>query len=453
MGEVSVPEDVYWGAGTKRSLDFFAIGEDRFPREFLRAYGQLKKSAAEVNAALGELPGTLASPIAIASAEVRDGALDAHFPLRVWQTGSGTQTHTNVNEVIANRANELAGSERGARSPVHPNDHVNRGQSTNDTFPTAMHLAAMFAWRESLGPALSGLIATLEAKAEAFRDDVKIGRTHLQDATPLTLGQEISGWAAQLRLARDAVRACEPMLLQLAIGGTAVGTGINAHPRFREDVVRALAEETGLPFEPADNTFAALAGHEACAALSGALAVLAGSLIKVANDVRWLASGPRAGLAEIRIPENEPGSSIMPGKVNPTQAEALIMVALRVLGNETTVSVAASQGNFELNVCKPVIAHAVLESLRLLSDAVRSFDEHCVRGLEARKDRLAAGVEASLMLVTALSPHIGYDEAANIAKQAERDGTTLREAALARGSVSPEDFDRWVVPRRMTRPT
>ncbi|NNL87333.1 MAG: class II fumarate hydratase, partial [Myxococcales bacterium] len=344
MGPVEVPAEAYWGAQTQRSLELFAIGDDRFPRNFLRAYGQLKASAAQVNAGLGELSEDVAALIVRAATEVRDGALDEHFPLRVWQTGSGTQTHMNVNEVIANRANTLAGGRSGAKAPVHPNDHVNRGQSTNDTFPTAMHLASMLALREELLPALTRLVERLDAKAREFAPLVKIGRTHLQDATPLTLGQEVGGWAAQLRLSRDAVSACEPQLLQLAIGGTAVGTGLNAHPDFGVEVARALAEATGLPFEAAPNRFAALAGHEAMAALAGALGTLAGSLIKVANDVRWLASGPRAGLGELRLPENEPGSSIMPGKVNPTQCEAMTMVCAQVFGNQTTMSIAGSQG-------------------------------------------------------------------------------------------------------------
>jgi len=383
---------------------------------------------------------------------VIDGRLDEHFPLRVWQTGSGTQTNMNLNEVIANRANELAGGARGEKSPVHPNDHVNRGQSTNDSFPTAMHVSALLALREQLAPALEGILVTLDAKAADYEDVVKVGRTHLQDATPVTLGQEIGGWAAQLRGARRAVEAAEPALCELALGGTAVGTGLNAHPRLGAEVARRLAEETGIPFTSAPDKFAALAGHEAVAALSGALSTLAGSLLKVANDVRWLASGPRCGLGELRIPENEPGSSIMPGKVNPTQAEALVMVCLQVFGCHTTVSVAAGQGNFELNVCKPVLIHNLLQSIGLLADATRSFEVHCLAGLEPNREHLAETVERSLMLVTALAPHIGYDEAARIAKKAHAEGLSLREAALALGSVDEASFDAWVRPEAMLGP-
>jgi fumarate hydratase class II len=358
----------------------------------------------------------------------------------------------NLNEVIANRANEMAGGERGAKEPVHPNDHVNRGQSTNDSFPTAMHVSCALEIRTALSPALDRMLETLDGKAAAYRDVVKIGRTHLQDATPIALGQEIGGWAAQVRNARKTLDAAESGLFDLAIGGTAVGTGLNAHPRFGAEVARRLAEQTGLPFVSAADKFAALAGHEGMAALSGALGTLAGSLLKIANDVRWLASGPRCGLGEIRIPENEPGSSIMPGKVNPTQAEALIMVCLQVFGNHTTVSVAASQGNFELNVCKPVIVYNVLQSIRLLADAVGSFEQHCLRGLEPDRAVLAENVAKSLMLVTALTPHIGYDEAARIAKKAHAENLSLRDAALALGSVTPEQFDAWVRPERMLAP-
>jgi fumarate hydratase class II len=358
----------------------------------------------------------------------------------------------NLNEVIANRANELAGGSRGDKQPVHPNDHVNRGQSTNDTFPTAMHVSAALRLREKLFPALDALLETLDRKAVTYREVVKVGRTHLQDATPVTLGQEIGGWAAQLRLARASVEAAQPALWELAVGGTAVGTGLNTHPQLGEEIARRLAEKTGLPLVSAPNKFAALAGHEAFAALSGALSTLAGSLFKIANDVRWLASGPRCGLGEIRIPENEPGSSIMPGKVNPTQSEALIMVCLQVLGNHTTVSFAASQGSFELNVCKPVIAYNVLQSIELLADASRSFARHCLRGIEPDEQVLADRVERSLMLVTALAPHVGYDEAARIAKKAHEEDITLREAALELGSVSAEQFDAWVQPDEMLGP-
>ena len=452
MGTVQVPESAYWGAQTQRAREHFAIGEERFPPAFIHAYALVKRAAAEANGDLEELSLERAAWIASAAREVVEGDFDAHFPLRVWQTGSGTQTHMNLNEVIANRANELAGGARGEKAPVHPNDHVNRGQSTNDTFPTAMHVSAALRLREALFPALEAVLETLDRKADAHRSVVKIGRTHLQDATPLTLGQEIGGWAAQLRLARACVEAVQPALCELAVGGTAIGTGLNAHPRLGEEVARRLAEKTGIPFVSAANKFSALAGHEALAALSGALSTLAGSLIKIANDVRWLASGPRCGLGELRIPANEPGSSIMPGKVNPTQSEALIMVCLQVLGNHTTVSFAASQGNFELNVCKPVIAYNVLQSIELLADASRSFERHCLRGLGPDEQVLAGSVERSLMLVTALAPHVGYDEATRIAKKAHDENTTLREAALALGSISGEQFDTWVRPDEMLGP-
>ncbi len=451
MGSIEVPAEAYWGAQTERALRHFAIGGDRelVPRALIRAYGVLKQAAAEANAALGELSSERARLIERAARELIDGTLDAHFPLRIWQSGSGTQTHMNVNEVIANRANELAGGARGDKAPVHPNDHVNRGQSTNDTFPTAMHVSAALALQHALEPALADLLATLDRKSDAYRDLIKIGRTHLQDATPLTLGQEIGGWAAQLRLAKVGIDAAQPLLWQLAIGGTAVGTGMNAHPRFAEEVARRLAAKTGIAFAPAPNKFAALAGHEPLAALSGALGTLAGALLKVANDVRWLASGPRCGLGEIRIPANEPGSTIMPGKVNATQAEALVMICLRVFGNHTTVSVAASQGNFELNVCKPLIAQVVLQSIELLADGMRGFEAHCLRGLEPDRDVISSMLERSLMLVTALAPHIGYDAAARIAIKAHAEGSSLREAALALGTISAEQFDMWVDPAKM----
>jgi fumarate hydratase class II len=449
LGPVEVPADAYWGAQTQRSLEHFAIGSEKLPARFVRAYARIKLAAAEANAALGELSDERAGWIARAAQEVIDGRHDDQFPLAVWQTGSGTQTNMNLNEVIANRANELAGAARGAKAPVHPNDHVNRGQSSNDTFPSAMHVGAALELRDALDPALDALLATLDRKAADYRDLVKIGRTHLQDATPLTLGQEIGGWAAQLRTARRALDAVRPLLHELAIGGTAVGTGLNAHPRFGDEVARRLADATGIPFVGAPDKFAALAGHEALAALSGALATLAGSLVKLANDVRWLASGPRCGLGELRIPENEPGSSIMPGKVNPTQAEALIMVGLQVFGNDAAVKFAASQGNLELNVCKPLLIHGVLQSIALLADASRSFDAHCLQGLEADRARIAELVERSLMLVTALAPHIGYDAAAKIARKAHAESTTLREAALALGAVDAADFERWVRAERM----
>jgi fumarate hydratase class II len=452
LGSIQVPADRYWGAQTQRALEHFGIGRERMPVALVRAYGLLKQAAAEVNGSLGELPRDIADLVARTAREVRDGSLDDHFPLGIWQSGSGTQTHMNVNEVIACRANELAGRPRGAKQPVHPNDHVNRGQSTNDTFPTAMHVSASLALARELLPSLDRLATTLDDKAARFAHLIKIGRTHLQDATPLTLGQEIGGWAAQLRLSMEALRATQPRLHQLAIGGTAVGTGLNAHPRFGGEVAAALARETDLPFASAGNRFAALAGHEAMAELSGGLGTLAGSLVKIANDVRWLASGPRCGLGEIRIPENEPGSSIMPGKANPTQAEALVMVCLQVMGNQTTVVFAAGQGNFELNVCKPLIAHAVLQSVSLLARACDAFDAHCARGIEAHEDAIAAAVERSLMLVTALTPHIGYDAAARIARKAHAENLSLREAALAEGIVAAADYDRWVRPEAMLGP-
>lgn len=447
MGSVQVPDEMYWGAQTQRSLAHFAIGEECMPLPLIHAYGLIKQAAAEVNARLGTLDADKAKWIVRAAGEVADGQLDVHFPLRVWQTGSGTQTNMNCNEVIARRANELAGHAAKASDDairIHPNDDVNRSQSTNDTFPTAMHLSTALALRDGLEPALDRLLATLERKRSDFAAVVKIGRTHLQDATPLTLGQEIGGWAEQIRIARRALNACEPLLHELAAGGTAVGTGLNAPAGFGEAIANALAEKTGLPLVTAADKFAALAGHEAMASVSGALSTLAGSLFKVANDVRWLASGPRCGLGELRLPANEPGSSIMPGKVNPTQAEALVMVCLQIFGNHTTVNLAASQGHFELNVCKPVIAYCVLQSVRLLGDAIRSFDTHCLCGIEPNRETLSSMVERSLMLVTALTPHIGYEAAAEIAKQAHDDGCSLREAALASGRVRAADFDRWV---------
>lgn len=452
LGDVEVDAERYWGAQTERSRGFFAIGREVLPPDFIRAYVMLKRVAAEVNARLGELDAEVASAIVDAAREIETGAYDDQFPLRVWQTGSGTQTNMNVNEVIAGRANEVATGTRGGKSPVHPNDHVNRGQSSNDTFPTAMHVATAVALRDRLIPTIDRLLATLDAKAATYRDLVKIGRTHLQDATPLTLGQEIGGWAAQVRSAKAMLEAAAQPLEELAIGGTAVGTGVNAHPRFGSEVAAGLAAETGLAFASAPDKFAALAGHEAMASVSAALGTLAGALFKIANDVRWLASGPRCGLAEIRIPANEPGSSIMPGKVNPTQSEALMMVCLQVFGNHTTVQMAASQGSFELNVCKPVILFSVLQSIELLADAATSFEAHCVRGLEPDRERIAALLDRSLMLVTGLAPHIGYDAAARIARKAHLEGTSLREAALALGAVSEADFDRWTDPDGMLGP-
>lgn len=452
MGEIEVEASRYWGAQTQRSFENFKIAGDRFPRVFIRAYGLVKQSAAEVNGSLGEIPSDVAELIQKAAQEVIEGKLDDHFPLVVWQTGSGTQTNMNVNEVIANRAIELAGGERGSKTPVHPNDHVNRAQSTNDSFPTAMHVATALAVHEELLPAFDQLIATLERKAEDFKDIIKIGRTHLQDATPLTLGQEVGGWAAQLKAAKAGVQATLPHVYALAIGGTAVGTGLNTHKDYAKNVCAALAKKTAIPFESAENKFAALAAHDAMVAISGAFNVAACAFMKVANDVRWLASGPRSGLGELAIPENEPGSSIMPGKVNPTQSEAATMACAQIMGNHVAVTVSGSQGNFELNVYKPVIVHNVLHSARLLADSMRSFEEHCARGIEPRKENIEALLQRSLMLVTALNPHIGYDNAAKIAKKAHKDGTTLLEAALELELLTKEQFAEWVKPEEMVGP-
>ncbi len=452
MGEIEVPADRYWGAQTQRSLENFEIGEIRFPRPLIRAFGLLKKAAAEVNRELGLLPEEKAKWIAAAAQEIVDGKLDAHFPLVVFQTGSGTQTNMNVNEVIANRAIELAGGVLGSKTPVHPNDDVNRSQSSNDTFPTAMSIAAVCEISERLLPEVMKLRDTLDGKAMTYAGLVKIGRTHLQDAVPLTLGQEISGWVSQLDHGIGHVQQALPHLYELAIGGTAVGTGLNAHPEYAGRMARKIASMTGHPFLPAPNKFEALAAHDAVAFASGALRTLAGSLMKIANDVRWLASGPRCGLGEIRIPENEPGSSIMPGKVNPTQSEAMTMVVARVYGNDAAIAFAASQGNFELHVMKPVMIHALLESVRLLADACRSFRIHCAEGIEADTARIGELTRKSLMLVTALNPHIGYDKAAEIAKKAHKTGKSLKETAAELGYVSPEDFDRWVDPSKMVGP-
>ena len=454
LGEVRVPADRLWGAQTQRSIDNFPIGIDRFRwgRPVIRAFGVLKKAAAAANGELGELPADKAALIERAAREVVDGVLDAEFPLVVFQTGSGTQSNMNANEVIANRAIQLAGGVVGSKRPIHPNDDVNRGQSSNDTFPAVMHLAAVDELDRRLMPALERLRATLDAKAKAFADIVMIGRTHLMDATPITLGQVISGWVAQIDDARATIAFARQGLMPLALGGTAVGTGLNAHPRFGDTVAAAIARETGVPFVSAANKFAALAAHDAIVNVSAALRTLAGALMKIANDVRWHASGPRAGLGEITIPDNEPGSSIMPGKVNPTQCEALTMVAIRVYGNDTAVAFAGSQGNFQLNVYKPVMLQGTLESIALLADAIDSFDRRCAQGIEPHLDRIRANVERSLMLVTALNPHIGYESAAKIALAAHREGTSLRDAALKLGLVSAEDFDRWVDPAAMTRP-
>jgi fumarate hydratase, class II len=452
MGPVEVPAVRYWGAQTQRSLHHFAIGDDRMPIAVVRALARLKKAAALVNRELGLLDARRAELIVRAADEVIDGKLDDHFPLSVWQTGSGTQTNMNVNEVIANRAIELSGGKLGSKDPIHPNDHVNMSQSSNDTFPTAMHIAAALELTQRLRPSVGALRDALAAKARELDDVVKIGRTHLQDAVPLTLGQEFSGYVAQLDGGLARIDATLPGLLALAIGGTAVGTGLNAPPGFGAAVAAKLAEQTRLPFISAVNKFAALAAHDELVMASGALRTLAGSLMKIANDLRWLGSGPRSGLGELALPENEPGSSIMPGKVNPTQAEALTMVAVEVIGNDTAVAVAGSQGNFELNVFKPVIIYNVLRSTGLLTDACASFREFCVEGITANRPRIAELVERSLMLVTVLAPHIGYDRAAAIARKAHADGLTLREAALGSGHVTAEQFDRWVRPDDMVRP-
>jgi fumarate hydratase class II len=452
MGEIAVAADRYWGAQTERSLHHFHIGAEHFPRSLIRALGILKKASAITNAELGTLPKPLADLIVLASTEVIDGKLDAHFPLFVWQTGSGTQSNMNANEVISNRAIELTGGTLGSKTPVHPNDHVNRGQSSNDAFPTAMHIAAAEQVVQHLTPSIGALRRTLAAKATAFADIVKIGRTHLQDATPITLGQEISGWVAQLDLAQAAIDSALPAVYELALGGTAVGTGLNTHPDFGAKAAAQISKLTSLPFRSAPNKFAALAGHEPLVHLHGAVKVLAVAVMKIANDVRWLASGPRSGFCEITIPENEPGSSIMPGKVNPTQCEALTMVAAQVMGNDVAVTIGAASGNFELNVYKPLIIHNVLQSIRNIGDACASFDKFCASGIEPNRERINENLQRSLMLVTALNPHIGYDKAAKIAKKAYHDGTTLKQAALALGFVTAEEFDTWVDPKKMTRP-
>jgi fumarate hydratase class II len=449
FGPIEVPAERLWGAQTERSRRFFRISSERMPLPVVYALARVKKAAARVNTELKLLDAKKAGAIQRAAQEVLDGRHDEEFPLSVWQTGSGTQSNMNVNEVLANRASELLGGERGQKRLVHPNDDVNMGQSSNDVFPTAMHVAAALAMDEVLS-SLEILKETLAAKSEAFAGIVKIGRTHLQDATPLTLGQEFSGYVAQLEHARRAIVAAQPGLRELAIGGTAVGTGLNTHPQFAAGVCASL--ELKLKFAPAENKFAALAGHEALAFAHGALKTLAAALFKIASDIRLLASGPRSGLGELRLPENEPGSSIMPGKVNPTQAEALTMLCAQVLGNDVALNIGAASGHLELNVFKPMVINAFLQSTRLLADGCRSFEEHCARGIEPNESNIAESVAGSLMLVTALSPHIGYDRAAEIAKKAHKDGTSLREAALALRYVSAEDFDRWVRPEAMIRP-
>ena len=452
MGSIEVDDARYWGAQTQRSLQNFRIGTERMPGEIIAALATIKKASAKVNCELGLLDPQLADLITRAADEVIHSQHDGEFPLVVWQTGSGTQTNMNVNEVIAGRANELAGRSRGGKAPVHPNDHVNMSQSSNDVFPTAMHVAVAARIDAHLVPRVLRLRETLAAKASAFADVVKIGRTHLQDATPLTLGQEIGGWVAQIDHGLAAIRALLGAVHELALGGTAVGTGLNTHPEYAARVAAELATLTRRPFVTAPNKFAALAGHDALVAMHGAIKTLATSLMKIANDVRWLASGPRSGLGELRIPENEPGSSIMPGKVNPTQAEAMTMVCCQVMGNDVAISIGGASGNFELNVYKPMIANAVLQSIRLLGDACASFEENCARGIEPDRAEIRRKVDRSLMLVTALAPHIGYDKAAAIAKQAHHDGTTLREAAIALGHVTAEQFEQWVRPEDMVGP-
>ncbi len=449
FGEISVAADRLWGAQTERSLHHFDISTEKMPKELLQALALVKRSSAVVNAELGTLARAKADAIVAAADEVLAGRHDGEFPLSVWQTGSGTQTNMNMNEVLANRASQILGGPLGDARLVHPNDEVNRSQSSNDVFPTAMSVAAVEAVSNRLLPAVATLRDTLRGKAEAIADIVKIGRTHLQDATPLTLGQEISGWVAQLEHGSAHLRAALPHLCELALGGTAVGTGLNAPAGFGERVAAELAARTGLPFVSAPNKFEALAAHDAIVHAHGALKTLAASFMKIANDVRWLASGPRSGLGEIRIPENEPGSSIMPGKVNPTQCEALTMLAAQVLGNDVAVNIAGASGNFELNVFKPVLIHNFLQSVRLLADGARSFEEHCARGIEPDLARIEELVQRSLMLVTALNPRIGYDKAAKIAKQAHASGSTLREAAVGSGWVTAEQFDAWVVPAQM----
>jgi len=451
FGQIDVPDDRLWGAQTQRSLQFFHISKELVPDEIVIALAEIKRAAALVNLGLGILTEEKASAIVQAADEVLAGKHPQEFMLSVWQTGSGTQSNMNMNEVLANRGSELLGGKRGTVRKIHPNDDVNLGQSSNDVFPTAMHVAAVTAIVRRLLPSLNRLRETLQNKSDAFASIVKIGRTHLQDATPLTLGQEFSGYVAQLQHAEAAITATLPPLHQLAIGGTAVGTGLNTHAYFGERVAGELARSSGLPFKSANNKFAALAANDELVAAHGALKTLATVLMKIANDVRWLASGPRSGLGEISIPENEPGSSIMPGKVNPTQCEALTMLCCQVFGNDVAINFGGASGNFELNVFRPMITHNFMQSVRLLADGMASFEEYCVRGIEANQARIGELLERSLMLVTALTPHIGYDRAAEIAKRAHHEGCTLKEAALALGYVTAEDFDRWVIPAEMVK--
>ena len=452
MGEIEVPAHFYYGAQTARSLIHFDIGAETMPRELIRGMGILKKASALVNAELGLLSENIKDLIAKAADEVIDGKLDDHFPLRVWQTGSGTQSNMNSNEVIANRGIELAGGVIGSKDPVHPNDHVNMGQSSNDTFPTAMHIAAVESIREALIPSLVSLTKSFRNKSTEFKDIIKIGRTHLMDATPLTLGQEFSGYTTQLEYALDRINGCMPRMYQIALGGTAVGTGLNSHRDFPEKVAKQIADITGCPFVTAPNKFEALAAHDAIVEASGVLKTIACSLMKIANDIRWLGSGPRCGIGEIILPANEPGSSIMPGKVNPTQSEAMTMVAAQVIGNDTAINVGGSSGNFELNVFKPVMIYNLLQSIRLLADSCRSFNDHCVAGIEPNKTQIEKHLNGSLMLVTALNPHIGYDNAAKVAKKAYQENTTLKESAVALGLLTDEEFDEKVRPEKMTGP-
>jgi fumarate hydratase class II len=451
MGQIEVPADKYWGAQTERSLIHFHIGDDRMPREMIRALGILKKAAALVNRELGKLPQEKADLISQAADEVIEGGLDQHFPLRVWQTGSGTQTNMNANEVISNRAIEIAGGAMGSKKPVHPNDDVNMSQSSNDTFPTAMHIAAAEQMNKLIKE-VQKVQDAIDAKAKEYADVVKIGRTHLQDATPLTVGQEMGGWASLLERDIERLRLVLPGLYDLAIGGTAVGTGLNSHPEFGERAAAKIAELTKLPFTSHPNKFAALSAHDEIVFASGALKTLAGSLMKIANDIRWLGSGPRAGLGELILPENEPGSSIMPGKVNPTQSEAMTMVAVQVFGNDAAIGFAGSQGNFELNVFNPVMIHNLLHSIRLIHDACHGFVDYCIAGIELNREQIEAHLRNSLMLVTALNQHIGYDNAARLAKNAHKKGISLRESATELGLLTGEQFDQYVKPEEMTHP-
>ena len=452
IGPVEVPSDRYYGAQTQRSFENFKIGEEQFPREFIRAYGILKKAAATVNHGFGNLAESILNAIHSATDEVIEGKLDDHFPLVVWQTGSGTQTHMNFNEVIANRAIELMGGELGSKDPVHPNDHVNMSQSTNDTFPTAINMAAVESVHHQLVPALKELREALQQKAAEFEPIIKLGRTHLQDATPLSLGQEFSGYVSALDHGLSRLEKSLDHCYELAMGGTAVGTGINSMTGFGEAAAKEISELTGLPFRTAENKFEALGGQDSIIELSGSLKVIAASLFKIANDIRWLASGPRSGIGEITLPANEPGSSIMPGKVNPTQCEAMTMLCTQVMGNDTTITIAGASGNFELNVYRPVIAYNILQSIRLLSDGCRSFTKNAVKGIKPNKKRIDHNLYNSLMLVTALNPHIGYDKASEVAKKAYQDQSTLRGAIMELGYMSGEEFDHLVQPDKMIQP-